>query len=70
MTSIGLIVFLVALSIDVVAITVDAVLDLTGRKTISEHVRGRPWLGVSIVAVQVIGTAGLAVHFWWTVMAP
>lgn len=59
--TVGLMAFLVVLAVDFIGLAVDTV----GLPTISNEVRRyNRWLGVLIVAWQLLGVLGLILHFW------
>lgn len=62
--TVGLVVFVVVVVLNVVGLLVDFILILLGMTTITEVVCCRAWwLGAVIIAVQVVGVVGLAYHF-------
>ncbi len=61
--SIGLLVFIAVTTSNMVALGLDSALLLDGFRTITEFVVARPVLVWAILALEVVGVVGLAVHF-------
>lgn len=64
MATVGLIVFVLVVALDVVALLLDLLLVAGGFSTITAFVRRNPWAGVAALAVQAAGALGLAAHFY------
>lgn len=62
--TVGLIVFVVVLSLDLLGLLYDLFRYLMGWTTISMWVWAYPWWGLPLLALQAAGIAGLAVHFY------
>lgn len=62
--TVAITVFIVVVLFNVCGLTADALLTLYKFRTITSYVRDYWWMGVPIVALQVVGVASLAWHFW------
>jgi hypothetical protein len=63
-TTIGLIVFVLVVCIDAAGLLLDWFLEQHGFRSITATVGVYPVLGVALVALQILGAAGLAYHFY------
>jgi hypothetical protein len=64
MTNLGLIVFIAVLVVNILGLLLDGFLLLAGFRTITNRVRKNPILGFPILLLQLVGLAGLAIHFY------
>jgi hypothetical protein len=64
MTTIGLIVFVFVVIIDLLVLLFDAMLYYTDISTITSRVKRHPLLGIPLLLWQLIGMLGLAIHFY------
>ena len=62
--SVGLILFIAVVAIDVVALLVDLYLTSRGHVSITALARQYLAIRLGIIALQVVGTIGMAVHLW------
>jgi hypothetical protein len=60
--SVGLVLFLVMLAVDVAAMLLDLELLLAGKPTITQHVLKHPVFAIPILGWQAMGVLGLADH--------
>lgn len=60
--TIGLIVFVVVVAVDAVVLLVDLYLKLSGRRTITNRLRGHPVWSEVPVLWQIVGALGLYYH--------
>ena len=63
--SYGLLVFIAVALADLLGLAADGLLALADRTTITDWVQdGRAWAGWALVALQLLGAAGLAWHLF------
>ena len=63
--SAGLAIFIAVVLLDGCGLLLDALLTFLDSTSVTHVVRQGNWLlGVAIIAVQLVGVAGLAHHFW------
>jgi hypothetical protein len=60
----SLFIFVVICGVNMLGLALDELLERQGSRTISDHVRSHPWLGIPIVLLQACATVALAYHFW------
>lgn len=62
--TIGLVVFIASVFANIMGLVFDLALRMSGIPTITDAVEVRWWVAIPIVINQVIGTAGLLLHFY------
>lgn len=62
--TVGLVVFIVAIGLDVMGLLLDWAFQLAALPTLTGYVRKHGWAGVVVLGLQMVGAAGLAWHFW------
>lgn len=63
MFTIGLWIFIAVVAIDLIGLIYDAYLYASGKETITAKTLKHPWIGVAIIAFQLMGVLGIAAHF-------